>query len=45
MTGTGLNGKASCHRMIIIKVKPNSRKSIAVMAYWMPITLWSCEKT
>jgi len=31
--------------MIIINVKPKSRNRSAVMAYWMPITLWSWEKT
>ena len=45
MIGIGAPGKASCHRMIIIREKPNSRKSMAVIAYWMPITLWSTEKT
>src|SRR5687768_3090710 len=31
--------------MSIISVKPKSRNSSPVMAYWMPMTLWSVEKT
>ena len=39
MSGIGEPGYASCHRMIIISVKPKSRNSSAVTAYWIPITL------
>ena len=45
MIGIGWNGYASCQRMTIIKMKPNIRNSRPVTAYWMPITLWSTEKT
>jgi hypothetical protein len=31
--------------MSIISEKPNSRNSRPVIAYWMPMTLWSTEKT
>ena len=44
-TGTGSPGYASCQRIIIIRKKPNSRKHSAVTPYWMPMTLWSVEKT
>ena len=39
MIGTGLPGKASCHRMINMRQKPKSMKNSAVKPYWMPITL------
>ena len=45
MSGTGSPGCASCHRMIIISVKPSSRNSNDVTVYWMPMILWSTEKT
>ena len=32
-------------RVSIIRVKPNSRNKRAVMQYWIPIVLWSVEKT
>ncbi len=44
-SGIDLPGKASCQRIISIRPKPKSRKNSAVKAYWMPITLWSWEKT
>ena len=31
--------------MIIISVKPNNRNRSPVIAYWIPIVLWSWEKT
>ena len=31
--------------MSIIRLNPKSKKNIAVTAYWMPMTLWSTEKT
>jgi hypothetical protein len=31
--------------MIITSEKPMSRNTWAVSAYWIPTTLWSCEKT
>src|ERR1035441_10693939 len=31
--------------MTIIRQKPKNRKNKAVMPYWMPMTLWSVEKT
>ena len=45
MSGIGRPGYASCQRMIIIRQKPKSRNSKPVTAYWMPMTLWSTEKT
>ena len=44
MNGTGVIGYASWYRMIIIRLNPKSRNSSPVMAYWMPMTLWSSEK-
>ena len=44
MIGIGLPGKASCQRMISIRLNPKSMKKSAVKPYWMPITLWSWEK-
>ena len=45
MSGSALPGKASCQRISIISQKPKNRNSSPVTAYWMPITLWSVEKT
>ena len=44
MTGIALPGKASCQRISSMRLKPKSRNSRAVKPYWMPMTLWSCEK-
>jgi len=37
--GMGSYGKASCHRMSIMRQNPKNRNSRLVIAYWIPITL------
>ena len=44
ISGNGCSGNASCQRISRMKQKPSRRNTIAVMPYWMPITLWSTEK-
>ena len=44
-TGTASPGWAICQRMTSIRQNPKNRKHRAVMPYWMPMTLWSVEKT
>ena len=39
------SGKAICQRISIMRLKPKNRKHSAVTAYWIPMTLWSTEKT
>ena len=45
MSGIGWPGLPSCQRMTSINKKPNSRNSKDVIRYWIPMTLWSTEKT
>ncbi len=45
MNGIGSPGYASCQRISIIRQNPKNRKASPVTAYWMPMTLWSTEKT
>ena len=45
ISGIGSPGNAICQRISSISENPVSRKTSAVIAYWIPITLWSCEKT
>ena len=43
--GKRFAGYAMDQRIIIIRKKPNCRNSSAVTPCWMPMTLWSVEKT
>ena len=41
----GSEGHASCQRMAIASSPPTSRKNRLMKRNWMPMILWSVEKT